>query len=163
MALESSVANVYVQSDVPVFSASVSHGLILRGADDNNYLLMLTNALAAITNIYKRVAGTYTLLTTVSTAWASGDVMKFDGDASNLITAYRNGSSVTSITEAAGAGNTQHGYWVDATANDQRYDNFLITALAAAGVATTNAIQPAGLGSGGLTRAIRGAGLGAMG
>ncbi len=123
--LEASSADVAVQVTVTVFSANV--GLILRAADDSNYLLLsLTNGGAGI-EIYKNVSGSFTLLQTIGNSIASADIFKFQA-VGTTCKVYKNAVQIGSDQDVTGIGqtNTKHGL---RTHNDatSRFDDFSIT------------------------------------
>lgn len=128
-ALESNVSNVTLQ--VTLNGTPTDCGICARVADNSNYLIGIASA-AFGTFIYKVVAGSFAEVSSNSGVnWVAGDVMKFTMDASNLLTVYRNGSSVTSGTNAAGSANTMHGLRSNADGT-VRFNTFSITGTAAA-------------------------------
>lgn len=131
-ALESSVANVTVQVTIAAFEGVAdANGLCARLADDSNYLLMFLQTVTNTIALYKKVAGSFTLLASASVTPAAGDVAKMTCDSSNLITGYRNGAALISATDSAGSTNTKHGLWYSAATGTgaDRFDDFSITAL----------------------------------
>jgi hypothetical protein len=126
--LESSLSDVEVQATIVLMDTDV--GLIARGADDTNYLLLAATVGAGF-RLFKRVAGSFTQLgTTDSTTPANGDVLKISCNGTS-IRCYRNGAELTNLaaTDGAGLTNTKHGI---RSFNDtaSRFDTFSIAGLA---------------------------------
>ena len=130
--LESSVSNVEVQATFAVMPATWGAGLNARAADNSNYLLL--NANATLIELYKVVAGAFTQLgTTFNGTLTAGDVLKLRVDSANLITAYQNGTSRVSATDAVGSANTKHGLRdYRGAAASVSFDTFSITAIVSA-------------------------------
>lgn len=103
--LESSLSNVEVQCTFSVVGSD--GGLVARVADNNNYLVLkvATNALT----LFKNVGGFTQIADAGAITIANGDVIKLRCDSANLLTAFQNGVSKFSVTDAAGSGNTSHG------------------------------------------------------
>lgn len=118
--------------DVAVKVATVGNngGMIARAADSNNYLVLVFGASAGGMVLYKRVGGGFTSIGSTGTAVATNDVVKLQGSG-NTIKAFINGVEYISVTDSAGASNTQHGLREDSTTKCV-YDDFSITDLAAA-------------------------------
>lgn len=88
--------------------AGQSEGLVLRWTDDTHYIR------ASATDIRTNNGGTWTTLGTYSTACSPGDrlVVTMNG---TTITAFRNGSSVLSVTSSFNQTATSHGMIVENT------------------------------------------------
>lgn len=97
--------------------------LAFRVVDGSN--LWLLYAAAGGYQLVKRVASNYTFLPGAGPAPASGDVLKV-ALAGNSITAYVNGASVLSTTDAQFASATAHGFW--ATDVGGTFDTFSVAA-----------------------------------
>lgn len=127
--LQSSVANVAVQitnTVKPIAGSNIA--VAFRIADDNNFMVAYATSSDAL--FYKKVSGSYTQLATQAiSGFADGDVYKVTADAANLLTFYRNGSPLVSVTDATHSTNTIHGLFYSSNTNEQRFDDFSITAL----------------------------------
>jgi len=120
--LESNASNV----DITVTAtALVDAGIVARVQDDNNYLLFLFNVTAM--QLYTRIAGTFTALTTVNEASVAGDVFRFKLVGSAL-EGWKNGTLKTSISNATFQSNTKHGLRVNTLLNN--FDDFTISDVA---------------------------------
>lgn len=131
--LESSVAsNVYIEATFAFINAV--NGLVLRSADDNNYILgQVINANSIF--ISERVSGSFNTVASVgSLTFSHGDVIKFAVGASNDFTVYVNGVSKLTGSTSNGASNTKHGLYTNGD-NSSRFTS--ITIVGAGASATT--------------------------
>lgn len=130
--LESSVSAVEVQATLTALADGLNAAMCGRYADDNNYIrLQLVAGASGTIKLTKRVAGTETQLgSTYTGAVAVNDVFKLRMDSANLLTAYQNGVSRVSATDAAGAANTRHGL---IAFDPESWDDFSITEIVAGG------------------------------
>ena len=106
--LEASVSAVEVQVTISYASTGPNAGLVVRAADDNNFIM-----LRAITgtglDLYTKIAGTLNNIGNSPVAIASGDVFKLRADSADLLTVYQNGVARISVTNSTGNTNTKHG------------------------------------------------------
>lgn len=130
--LESSLSNVEVQCTFSVVGND--GGLVAREVDNSNYLVLkvATNALT----LFKNVGGGFTQIGDAGVITiANADVIKLRCDSANLLTAYQNGVSKFSVTDAAGSGNTSHGIR-DNNEGTNRFTAFSITDIAVGDTST---------------------------
>lgn len=126
VATECSAANGAVQATLSTKSSGVgASGLVARLADGSNYILFQANTSDNTGRIYKKVSGGFTQIASAGAAWAAGDVVKGDCSSGNVLTLYRNGSSVTNVTDSAGSTNTKAGmYCSDSGSSPMRIDDW---------------------------------------
>lgn len=124
--LESSIADCDIQFTLSTVGGRT--GLVARFTDDSNYILFDLNVGSTEVNIFKKVAGSFTLIAgpTSSITFANGDVWKFTVNGSAL-TGYQNGVSKISGSDSFNSTATQHG--IRSSSTTDRYDDFSITAL----------------------------------
>lgn len=99
--------------------------VLARGADASNHYLALLST--STVDLYKRVAGTYTLLgTSGAVTWATGDTIGLRVSGTS-IKGYRNGAEVVSTTDSSLTSGTYAGFRAGGTTNTMRYDDLSIT------------------------------------
>jgi hypothetical protein len=144
--LDSTSSNTTVQATMTgTFTGGGDVGLILREADDNNYILC--KIAQTTVQIFKKVAGTYTSIAGPNAyTYVAGDVYSASVDASNNFVFKVNGVSKATATDAAGSSNTKHGIRSNAN-NAMRFDTFSITDIVAATVPDAPTIGTATAGN----------------
>lgn len=132
--LDNSISDVTVEADITLSSVRASAGLVLRGVDASNYIvvqLQKSGATNAI-NIYKNVAGTFTLISTVAGGLALNTTYNLRaGAVGNSIYVYLDGVFKLRGESSAFATATRQGLWSFIGAADDdggsRFDNFIVT------------------------------------
>lgn len=126
--LEASSSVVTVE--VTFETIATETALILRAVDDSNYVVAIADTVSY--NLYKRVAGGFTLIGSNATTFASGDVFKISVDSANQYIASKNGTPFSTLSDAVHATATQHGLRVSG-GTTARFENFSITDNAVTG------------------------------
>ncbi len=106
-------AKCYIASGAP---ASVA----VRVTDNNNAYFAFHDVASSCTNLYKRVAGAFTVLATATgQTWTDGDVMKITA-VGTTITLYQSGEQVLQVTDSAlsGTGVGIYSYHPDSACDD---------------------------------------------
>lgn len=140
-----STADVDVQMTLAALltgSGSAPFGVFARWADSSNFygVQILPAGHAEVdAKLYKRVAGTYTVLASVDTTWATNDIVKLElrGTA---IKVYKNGVEILSATDSSITAAGKAGiYWGQLSPNGSnvnstwRGDDFSVTEFASGG------------------------------
>jgi hypothetical protein len=127
-----SSANHYAQANI--FFAGAYLGITARHAAAANTYYVGYGINTTLTEMYKRVAGSYTNLGTMNPAASSGDLYKVECNGS-AIKLYIAGVQKISVTDTAIAGGTRGGFdSINSTATADAYE---ISDLAAAGIIYT--------------------------
>lgn len=127
--VESSLADCRITVTLTTASpeASVKAGIVFRRTDGSNFWMARINNSTDQLLVEKRVAGTVTAVDTQSVTIAAGAVLTLQVDlsGSSIITKV-NGSTVSTVTDAALATATKHGIALNNTTGNPRFDDFLI-------------------------------------
>lgn len=140
--LESSITAVTVQctfSVLPNSPNNAEQALSIRVVDSSNYWRMkFRSGAGASIDLQKIVAGSFTIVATVSMSPTAGDVMSVEVTSADAWNVKQNGSSILTATDSAVNTGTLHG--LNANYNSgpdaMRWDSFSITALGAAATVT---------------------------
>lgn len=109
-------------------SGSTYPCIVGRGTDNNNYYQVVMMAQGQA-NIYKKVAGTVTQLTTVNDTFANGNTLGIRCSGTT-ISYLRNGSVITSVTDSSLTTGTKWGLRTGGGASVVRFDDFMMTGTA---------------------------------
>lgn len=113
-----------VEISVQLYGPGENVGIIGRAADFNNFIVLVFTP--SILSIYKKVAGSFTLLgTSITLSVASGAKITLRMTADNRLEGLLEGVSVVSASDAAGSGNTKHGLAGDTTYTGN-FNNFVV-------------------------------------
>jgi len=122
--LETSQTNIATEVTIAVGSGDV--GVVVRGLDDDNYIVGTYNKAGGQMQIYRRVAGAFTQIgSTYNGTLNDGDVIKLSVDSGNNLVLSQNGVSRVTGNSAAGSTNTKGGI---RSSNDTttRFENLVI-------------------------------------
>lgn len=128
--IEAGAANLAVSADIQL--TGNNPGLIFRLQDATNYLMVLCNTPSTQFQIYKRVAGAYTVLASSSTGLYSVNSTHniLVSASGNSITVKMDGTTVVSVTNATFNTATKVGFrhQTPSSTNTARWDNLQVTA-----------------------------------
>jgi hypothetical protein len=116
-----------------IATAGYDGGFVVRATDDNNYILIAVGTRSDAfkgTVVYKRVSGGFTNLEAPDgVTWANGDTIRIVASG-NVITVYRNGSTLCTFSESFNATATLTGVRESAGGSTrQQVDSIAVTPL----------------------------------
>ena len=112
-----SFSNGYAQAEV--LTSLLNHGPALRITDGSNYYMMRRNTSTRV-QVYKRVSGTFTLLSSITHTTSPGDTFKIEMNGTSW-EAFVNGTSIGTGTDSAHASGEAGLY---STSTSREWDNF---------------------------------------
>lgn len=128
--IEAGSANMSVSADILI--TSNNPGLIFRLQDATNYLMVLCNSSSTQFQIYKRVAGVYTVLASSATGLYTINTTHniLVSASGNSLSVKMDGTTVVSVTDATFNTATKVGFrhQTPSSTNTARWDNLQVTA-----------------------------------